>query len=78
MLASYSIFKLLQSISKRLNKLNKISRKISKLEPDINYINGIADLMPMTDGIETYKAMIDVTGDDLMNTYKTIEKELDE
>jgi hypothetical protein len=75
---SYFIYRLLKSISKKLKTLNAISNKIHKLAPDIEYVNGIADLMPDSEDTVTYKAMLDTTGDDLRKTYKTIEEELDE
>ena len=68
----------MQVITKKLKILNSISDKIPKLAPDIEYINGIADLMPESENTITYKAMLDLTGDDLRKTYKTIEEELDE
>lgn len=75
-LASYAIYKMLQSVTKKLKKLNSISKEIPKLEHDIDYINGIADLMPENEETVTYKAMLDTTGDDLKRTYRNIENEL--
>ncbi len=67
---------LLKPISKKLLTLNSLSEKIPKLHSDIEYINGIADLMPEDDNTITYKAMLDSTGDDLRNKYEDIERDL--
>ncbi|TPN82755.1 hypothetical protein [Aquimarina algicola] len=75
-LSSYAIFMLLKPISKKLLTLNSLSEKIPKLHSDIEYINGIADLMPEDDNTITYKAMLDSTGDDLRNKYEDIERDL--
>ena len=63
-------------ITNKLKTLNTITEQIPKLKSDIEYINGIADLMPENDTTVTYKAMLDATGDDLRNTYKKIEKDI--
>ncbi len=75
-LSAYGVFMLLKSISKKLLTLNSLSEKIPKLHSDIEYINGIADLMPEDDNTITYKAMLDSTGDDLRNKYEDIERDL--
>ncbi len=75
-LSSLGIFMLLKSVTKKLVTLNSLSEKIPKLHSDIEYVNGIADLMPDDDKMVTYKAMLDSTGDDLRDKYEDIEKDL--
>ncbi len=71
------ISKLLGSITKRLSKLKSISERIPDLDHSIKTVNDIADIMPNDKKeIITYKAMVDVTGDDLSETMLEIKKDL--
>lgn len=75
-LTAYSINKMLKTVTARLKTLNNISIQIPKLKSDIEYVNGIADIMPENDDLITFKAMLDNTGDDLKKTYDKIQNDL--
>ncbi len=74
--SAYVIYNLLKISTQKLKALHSVSEKIPKLESDIEYVNGIADLMPENEDTVTYKAMLDTTGDDLRETYIKIKKDL--
>ncbi|WP_281989851.1 hypothetical protein [Aquimarina aggregata] len=75
--ASFAISKLLQSITEKLSRLKSISEKIPNLDHRIKTVNDIAKIMPDdNEDMVTYKAMVDVTGDNLKETITEIKKDL--
>ncbi len=75
--ASFAISRLLQSVTKKISKLKSISEKIPNLDKRIKTVNDIASIMPDdNDDLVTYKAMVDVTGDNLKETITEIKKDL--
>ncbi len=77
LLFGYLINQLLKYLSTTTNRLSKISDKIPRLDHRIKTVNDIANIMPDDNkDIITYKAMVDVTGDDLNKTILEIKKEL--
>ncbi|MBQ0733420.1 hypothetical protein J9332_03805 [Aquimarina celericrescens] len=77
LLASYAISTFLRSTTKKITQLKSISEKIPSLDKRIKTVNDIANIMPDdNDDLVTYKAMVDVTGDNLEETITEIKKDL--
>ncbi|KZS39978.1 hypothetical protein AWE51_10075 [Aquimarina aggregata] len=69
--------KFLKYISTSTNRLSKISNNIPNLDDRIKTVNDIAKIMPDdNEDMVTYKAMVDVTGDNLKETITEIKKDL--
>ncbi|WP_459212014.1 hypothetical protein [Aquimarina rhabdastrellae] len=76
-IGSYIVSKGLKKISDHLLRINRIEKQIPELDNNIKQVNEIAKIMP-SDNVDiiTYKAMIDVTGDQLNGSLSNIKKEL--
>ncbi len=71
------INRFLRFTSSSTNKLLKVQSNIPNLDKRIRTVNDIASIMPDdNEDIVTYKAMVDVTGDNLKETITEIKKDL--
>ncbi len=71
------INRFLKFVSTSSGKLLKISSNISNLDERIKTVNHIANIMPDdNEDIITYKAMVDITGDNLEETISEIKNDL--
>ena len=73
----FLINKFFKYISSSSKKLSRIYEKIPSLDKRIKTVNHIAKIMPDdNDDLVTYKAMVDVTGDNLEESISDIKKDL--
>ena len=74
---SYFISKLMRFLATSSKKLLSISSKLPRLKKDIQNVSNIAHIMPSdNEDLVTYKAMVDVTSENLMEAVGDIKKDL--
>jgi hypothetical protein len=76
LISSYLLFFLIKRTTKNTVRLSNIARNLKSLEGDSKTINDIANIMPSKDETVTYKAMIDVTGENIGESIKKIDNEI--
>lgn len=77
-LSSVFFDRLLRYSSTSLVKLSNISEDVQDIERQTKTINDIANIMSSNDKTVSFKAMIDVTGDNLNDSIDSINQELNE
>ncbi|QHI36551.1 hypothetical protein IMCC3317_19140 [Kordia antarctica] len=76
LISSYLLFFLIKRTTKNTVRLSNIARNLKSLEGESKTINDIANIMPSKDETVTYKAMIDFTGENIGESIKKIDNEI--
>lgn len=76
LLISYLFILFIKRTTKNAVRLSNIARNIKVLQDDSKRISDIASIMPAKEETITYKALIDITGEDINVTIQEIVNEI--
>ncbi len=73
---SLAAVKYFSSIKSSVAKLSRVATTLPFLKKDIDVVNNLANIMPEKEDTVVFKAMLDVTGEDLNRKLSAVEREL--